>query len=171
MFRFGAWNTVVLSSYQQGWVRSVGMSLLLSWLQHWVSQERASFWCVVHFLSVWYTCITSISVGFPSDVSLVLTHLLDGKLSYPHFTSRNMRPVTAHAFNFWQHPGIHWCIRDLAGFSVSALTCQKHPQGCKGNLGRSRDVVDRSSQPMTHLSNSFPWKTLKINLAGMTNSF
>lgn len=127
MFRFGAWNTVVLGSYQQGWVRSVGMSLLLSWLQRWVSQERASFWCVVHFLSVWYTCIASISVGFPSDVSPLLTHPLDGKLSYPRFTSRKMRPVTTHAFNYWQHPGIHWCIWDLAGFSVFALTCQKHP--------------------------------------------
>ena len=50
-------------------------------------------------------------------------------------------------------------------------TSSKCPQGCTGNLGRSRDVVGRWSQPLTHLSNSFPWQTLKINLPGITNSF
>lgn len=127
MFRFGAWNTIVLlGRSQQEWVRSAGTSLFLSWLQHWVGWEGASFWCVVHFLSVWYTCITSIGVGFRSGVSVPDTSVGWETFLFPVYC-RNIRLVTAHTPHLWKHLGIQQCMWDLSGFSGSVLTCQKHP--------------------------------------------
>ena len=153
MFRFGARNTLVLlSSSQQGWARFAATFLFLSWLQHWVSWDGAGFWCVVHFLSN-ILALPLIGIAFTSNVTLLLTHLLDGNLAYPQFTSRKIRLVTAHAPHFWQHPGIQQCTWDLAGFPSSVLPCQKQPPSV---LRVAQEVWEGAEISLTGAFNHWP---------------
>lgn len=64
-------------------------------------------------------------------------------------------------------------VQELAVSPGSVLPCQKRPPRafrCAQDIWAAAEMSDRWSQPLTHLSYSFPWKTVKINLYWMTNS-
>lgn len=153
MFRFRARITLVLlGSSRQGWVRSVGMSLLLSWLHLRGRCGRGRFVvfyspsvCGMHIHAYYQSRIHKWYLPAP-DVSVEWEALL--------CPGRKLQTVPAHGTNFWQHPSIQWCTGDLAGFSGSSLpkSSSKHPHSHTGNPGKSRDVLGRCCQPLTLLS-------------------
>lgn len=142
MFRFRARITLVLlGSSQQGWVRSVGMSLLLSWLHRQGGVEGKGFWCFIPLLSVGYTSMVTVRVGFTSDVSLLPTYLLNGKLCYAQggncSQSQHMGPISGSI------PASSDVQGTWLGFQV--LACQKlAPPSILIVTQETRETVERS---------------------------